>query len=65
MISGFFKIWILLNFSHPQNLDIMKQKKKRERKCPGLRRRLSEKRSDSLKKVCKIYFIWKSFDIDG
>lgn len=43
----------------------MKQKKKRERKCPGLRRRLSEERSDSLKKVCKIYFILKSFDIDG
>lgn len=43
----------------------MKQKKKRERKCPGLRRRLSEERRDSLKKVCKIYFILKSFDIDG
>ena len=42
----------------------MKQKKKRERKVSGLRRRLREDWSDSLIKVCKIYFILESFDID-
>ena len=42
----------------------MKQRKEREGRFSGLKRKLSEEWSDSLIKVCKICFILECFDID-